>query len=221
MDQKTTKTLEIDEQSRNQGIENAWVVTASGTGRTLAGLLTGFKISGSRLQLLGIDVGKFWKGFPRSIASLSEEICRQLGVTIRFNEQDIPLIEGIYTEPVYGTPLPSCLEAIQLLAQDGDYVFWKKDGNIFRQLPTDDSLNRTFATAVARVTGREARSEPVVNSDGASFLFAGIPATTIGTTDRSLGETGFHRPTDNLDRVIMDRLPEGVEILQLFLAINQ
>jgi hypothetical protein len=71
--------------------------------------------------------------------------------------------------------------------------------------------------AVEQVTGTPAGPAGPVNSDGASFLFVGIPTTTVGTLDSHLGETGFHRPTDNLERIVMERLPEGVDILQSFI----
>jgi hypothetical protein len=56
-----------------------------------------------------------------------------------------------------------------------------------------------------------------VNSDGYSFIRVGIPATTIGTYDRVMVDRGFHQASDNLNRVVMDRLPQAVEILEHFL----
>jgi hypothetical protein len=118
-------------------------------------------------------------------------------------------------------PLPSAAVNLEVMAQDGDYVFWEQDGSIFRLVSTDQNINQTVAGAVARVTGRAARPCGPVLSDGGSFLFAGIPGTTIGTLDSRMGETGFHRPTDNLDRLVMERIPEGVEILKSFIQIWQ
>jgi hypothetical protein len=113
-------------------------------------------------------------------------------------------------------PLPTAVLNMEILAQDGEYIYWKQDGNAFHQVPTSKVLNKMFSEAVEQVTGQSARPANSVNSDGASFLFASIPATTVGTLDNRLGETGLHRPTDNLDRVMMERLPEGVKILQAF-----
>lgn len=45
----------------------------------------------------------------------------------------------------------------------------------------------------------------------------GIQASTIGTYDIQLRDTGFHRPTDNKDRVVMERLPESMDILVAFI----
>ncbi|MFZ5908964.1 MAG: M28 family metallopeptidase [Chloroflexota bacterium] len=117
-------------------------------------------------------------------------------------------------------PLPASALNLEIMAQDGNYIYWEKDGDAFRSLPTTNSLNETFSVAVEKVTGAPAQPASLVNSDGASFLFAGIPAASVGTLDTRLGETGFHRPTDNLERVVMKRLPQGVEILQAFLQIS-
>lgn len=117
-------------------------------------------------------------------------------------------------------PLPASALNLEIMAQDGDYIYWEEDGDAFRSLPTAKSLNEMYAAAVEKVTGAPAQPASLVNSDAGSFLFAGIPAASVGTLDARLGETGFHRPTDNLERVMMERLPQGVEILQAFLQIS-
>jgi len=109
--------LEIEAQARNLGIENACLVLAAGSGGTLAGLLAGLTLLGSRLRLLGIDVGKLWKGFPASLARLTGEICARLGEERTFAAEDIPLIEETYAAPRYGIPSPGCREAIRQLAR--------------------------------------------------------------------------------------------------------
>lgn len=113
--------------------------------------------------------------------------------------------------------LPAAALNMEIMGQDGSYIFWEADGNAFRTLPTARQLNELYSAVVEKVTGTPARSAGPVNSDGASFLFAGLPATTVGSLDERQGGTGFHRPTDNLERVLMERLPEGVAILQEFL----
>jgi hypothetical protein len=103
------------------------------------------------------------------------------------------------------------------MAQDGDTIYLEQDGNVFHLLPTDEKLNQAFVAATEQVTGQAARPFGPVISDGGSFLMAGIPATTIATLDTRLGETGFHRPTDNLERVSFERLPRTVKILETIL----
>ena len=109
--------IEIETQARALGIENAHLVVAVGTGGTFAGLLAGLTLIESGLQLLGIDVGKLWKGFPVSLAHLTEEICTRLGYARFFPVEDLPLLENRYALPKYGIPSHGCKAAIHRLAR--------------------------------------------------------------------------------------------------------
>ncbi len=112
---------------------------------------------------------------------------------------------------------PAAALNLEVMAQDGDYVYWEKDGNSLRQLPTSAWLNASIASSIQVVHGKPPRPRPVINSDGSSFLFAGLPCTTIGTLDRHLVDRGFHHASDNLQRVKLERLEEGVDLLHHFL----
>ncbi|GEM_PF-753126 len=114
-------------------------------------------------------------------------------------------------------PLPAAALNLEIMAQDGQYVYWEQDGTSFKLYPTHAGVSRAVSAAVAGITGAPASPAGPINSDGYSFLRAGLPATTLGTYDRQLGSHGFHLPSDNLERVQMSRLPEGVEILKLFI----
>ena len=109
--------VEIESQARALGLEKAHLVLAAGTGGTLAGLLAGLTLMDSSLSLLGIDVGKLWKGFSTSIARLTGEICEHLGAKRTFKPAEIPLLEGVYSAPKYGVPSPGCQDAIRRLAR--------------------------------------------------------------------------------------------------------
>ena len=109
--------LEIDQQAQALDIADAWLVVAAGSGGTLAGLLAGLALCGSRLRPLGIDVGKLWRAFPSSIAHLSSEICARLGQPRTFDPQQVPLVEGAYVGAGYGLPTPLCLEALRTAAR--------------------------------------------------------------------------------------------------------
>ena len=108
---------ELVEQARAAGIEEGRVVVAAGSGGTLAGLMAGFHLLGTRLRLVGIDVGKLWKGFSRSIARLASETCSRLGRPHTFHPEDVPLVEGTYVGERYAVPSAEGNEAIRLLAQ--------------------------------------------------------------------------------------------------------
>jgi D-cysteine desulfhydrase len=109
--------LEIDEQARAAGIQDAHLIVAAGSGGTLSGLMAGLALSGSKLSLLGIDVGKLWKGFPASIASLAGEICARLGQPFEFAAGQVPLIESAYVGAAYGLPSPQGVAAMRKLAR--------------------------------------------------------------------------------------------------------
>jgi 1-aminocyclopropane-1-carboxylate deaminase/D-cysteine desulfhydrase-like pyridoxal-dependent ACC family enzyme len=112
--------LELDQQARAAGIPSAWVITAAGTGGTLSGLMAGLKLTGSALRLLGIDVGKLWKGFPASIASMASQVCGRLGSSHQFSPSETPLIEAAYVGDGYGLLTEGCLRSIhQLACQEG------------------------------------------------------------------------------------------------------
>ena len=119
-------------------------------------------------------------------------------------------------------PLPAAAVNLEVMAQDGEYVFWELDGTSLKLEPTSGDLNQALSLAVQTVTGQPAHPAGPLNSDGGSFLMAGIPSTTLGTYHSTLRDRGFHRPTDNLERVVMERLPEGVNILtELIRAYDQ
>ena len=109
--------------------------------------------------------------------------------------------------------LPTIALNLEIMAQDGGYIYWEQDGYAFGLAPTSPQVNAMISEAVQAVTGQPAQPAGPVNSDGFSFLSAGVPTGVLGTYDSRLHFGGFHRPTDNLDRVVLARLPEGVEIL--------
>lgn len=109
--------IEIEDQARALGVENAYLVLAAGTGGTLAGLLAGLNLIGSSLRLLAIDIGKLWREFPVSLAHLTGEICIHLGENSMFRVAEIPLLEAVYATPKYGVPSRGCQDAIRRLAR--------------------------------------------------------------------------------------------------------
>ena len=114
--------------------------------------------------------------------------------------------------------LPSAALNLEIMAQDGDYVFWEQDGYSLKLFLTDKTLNQAISAAVAGVTGKPAQPAGPINSDGYSFIRAKIPVATLGTYDSKLQSRGLHLPSDNLSRVQMARLSEGVEILSMFIS---
>jgi D-cysteine desulfhydrase family pyridoxal phosphate-dependent enzyme len=162
--------LEIHEQAKEIGVENAHLVMAAGTGGTLAGLLAGLRLIDSPLQPLGIDVGKLWKGFPASLARLTTEICHRLGEERIFAANDIPLLEEVYAIPKYGEPSQECLKAIRKLAS--------LEGILLDPVYTA----KAFAGLLDLVEqGKLGRDEPII------FLHTGGLPALFAFEDRILG----------------------------------
>lgn len=100
-----------------RNIEKTTVVTAVGSGSTLAGLMAGFALLDSPIKLLGIDVGKLWKSFPASLARLARDLCAALGYSHLFRAEAVPIIEEAYVGPAYAAYTGESAAAIRILAE--------------------------------------------------------------------------------------------------------
>ena len=109
---------ELQEQIDALGLADArvTVVTAAGTGGTLAGLVAGLALLESPVKVLAIDVGKLWKAFPNSLARLAGELCSSLGAPVTFRPEEMPIIEGDYVGPGYAQHTASTGRAIRTMA---------------------------------------------------------------------------------------------------------
>lgn len=104
-------------EARGLSLARTTVITAAGTGGTLAGLVAGFALLQSPVRVLGLDIGKLWKGFPASIARLVESLCTALGRPQQVAPAQIPLLETTYAGPGYAVFTAETRRAITLLAQ--------------------------------------------------------------------------------------------------------
>jgi D-cysteine desulfhydrase len=155
--------FEIDAQVRALGLEKAHLLLAAGSGGTLAGLMAGMALCGSDIRLLGIDVGKLWRGFPVSIASLATEICTRLGHPHVFSAGQVPLIEETYVGGRYGTPSDAGQSALKRLA--------RLEGVLLDPVYTA----KAFAGLLGEVEkGRLGKNEPIIflHTGGLPALFA-------------------------------------------------
>lgn len=111
--------LELHQQVQAMGLplNKTTILTATGTGGTLAGLITGFRLLNSPLRVLGLDIGKLWRGFPDSLARLAGQIAHLLGEHEMWRGRDIPLIENQYAGSGYGQLDELTRQAIRLMAQ--------------------------------------------------------------------------------------------------------
>lgn len=110
--------------------------------------------------------------------------------------------------------LPTIALNLEWCGQDGQYITWDKyGGGSVPVYSATTALNDAVAAAVSRANREIILLEGPVGTDSVPFLANGIPATSMGTLDRQLGAEGFHRPTDNLERVEIERLSETGKII--------
>ena len=83
----------------------------------MAGLVAGFYLLESPIRVLGLDIGKLWRGFPDTLARLAGEICHLLGAYGVWRGRDFPLIEQRYAGPGYSQLDAPTRQAIEILAQ--------------------------------------------------------------------------------------------------------
>jgi D-cysteine desulfhydrase len=109
--------LEIEEQARAAGVADAWIVVATGSGGTLAGLLAGLQVLGSSLRLIGIDVATIWKNYPELVARIANDALELLGLPASVVPEDVSLIERTYVGRGYAVPTEGGMDAIRRMAQ--------------------------------------------------------------------------------------------------------
>lgn len=115
--------------------------------------------------------------------------------------------------------LPTAALNLEVMAQNGAYVIWERDGTVFKLRPNSPTVIEAVSSAVRQVTGETPLLVGPVTSDGGSFSSVGIPAATLGTYDQKLRDRGFHCASDHLGRVVMSRLPEATRIAIRFVEM--
>ena len=110
---------EIHDQALDLGWspDNTVIVTPVGTGGTLAGLMAGFKLLDTSIQVIGIDIGRLWRGFPASIAKLASATYVTFNMEYQFHAQAVPMIENTYVGKAYAHPTKKGMAAMRLLAR--------------------------------------------------------------------------------------------------------
>jgi len=109
--------VEIEEQAKAAGLDDAWIVVATGSGGTLAGLLAGLRVVGSSLRLIGIDVASIWKSYPELVARLANDALALLDLPASVEPTNVSLIESTYVGRGYAVPTKEGTAAIGRMAQ--------------------------------------------------------------------------------------------------------
>jgi hypothetical protein len=116
-----------------------------------------------------------------------------------------------------GEPAP-CLVNLELVAQNGNLVYWKKVGIFLNYYRASQELIDRIGSAWEKVSGKDIESMDTISDDSHRFLAINIPAVTIGHSGKpGMGLGGFHTPADNLDRVNRENLEMMVSLFKAFI----
>ncbi|MEW6263616.1 MAG: M20/M25/M40 family metallo-hydrolase [Thermodesulfobacteriota bacterium] len=113
---------------------------------------------------------------------------------------------------------PVSLVNLELAAQNGAMIHWRRSGVFIKYRPADPGLIQRLNQACLEITGAGLETEDKITDDSLHFLAAGVPAVTIGHAGRpGLGPAGFHSVRDNLDRVNLDNLRAMIAVLERYI----
>ncbi|MCC6443909.1 MAG: D-cysteine desulfhydrase family protein [Armatimonadetes bacterium] len=92
-----------------------WIVQASGSGGTQAGMILGARLFAPHLKVVGISVARPARWFARRIARIATEAARLIGESFAFEPEDVRVEDG-YIGAAYGVPTPEGDEAVSQAA---------------------------------------------------------------------------------------------------------
>ncbi len=101
---------------KDQGLEPDWIVFATSSGGTQAGLILGAHITGFRGKILGISIEHSSDPFSAQIADLVNKTVDELGYDWSVTSREV-LINDSYCQAGYGVLTSAEIEAVNLLAR--------------------------------------------------------------------------------------------------------
>ena len=99
-----------------QDVNPDWIVFASSSGGTQAGMVAGGRIFGFEGQTLGISIDEPEDDLKSRVASLATEVADRMGSKITFDAGDV-LVNADYAKPGYGVLTERESEAVRLFAK--------------------------------------------------------------------------------------------------------
>jgi len=108
--------IQAMQELRDQNLQPDWIVLASSSGGTQAGLVLGAKQTGFQGRILGISVDKSADELMQTIMALANQTAAWLGIDKKIESEDV-LVNGVYCQAGYGILQPVEAEAIRLFAR--------------------------------------------------------------------------------------------------------
>lgn len=113
---------ELIEQCRELGIEPDWIVHATGSGSTQAGLIAGSKLMDSKVKILGISVSDKKEEFEGIIKKILENIENYIQIELPLKDEDLKVIDE-YIGDGYGILNKEIVDCIRSIAEkDGIFL---------------------------------------------------------------------------------------------------
>lgn len=107
--------LELKKQMKSLNRDIDWIVLASGSGSTQAGLLAGAKLCGDDTRVLGISVSEEKDIFRQEIRKITEEVGDCLGLRTDLTDKDVLVLDD-YIGKGYGVLDQKISQAIRSMA---------------------------------------------------------------------------------------------------------
>lgn len=108
---------EIAKQVKSFKNKPSHIITAVGSGGTLAGLVVGKKLYGIKSHLVGVNVLKTAGDFEKIVCDLANECSKKYKLGIKVNSKDFTILDGYSTEG-YENISNDKLELITFISQD-------------------------------------------------------------------------------------------------------
>ncbi len=113
---------ELMAQCADYNFEPDWIVLATGSGGTQAGLIVGSKLANSRTKVLGISVSEKKEEFKEMITHIVKNIENYIQVDLNLKEEEI-IINDEYLGEGYGILTKEVARSLKIIAEvDGIFL---------------------------------------------------------------------------------------------------
>ena len=108
--------IQAMQELQDQNLQPDWIILASSSGGTQAGLVLGAKQTSFPGRILGISVDKPADELTQTIMALANQTAAWLGIDKKIESEDV-LVNDAYCQAGYGILQPAEVEAIRLFAR--------------------------------------------------------------------------------------------------------
>ena len=108
--------IQAMQELQDQNLQPDWIVLASSSGGTQAGLILGAQQTGFSGRILGISVDKSEDELTQTIMALANQTAAWLDIDKKIESEDV-LVNDAYCQEGYGVLQPAEVEAIRLFAR--------------------------------------------------------------------------------------------------------